>query len=207
MRQQRPERPAGSRRLWPHTSGQAGLKEGPVHPLADNRVPGRVQRFGCEEVKHRDLVGRYGKKVNCVPRSSFQKHLSRHITKAMLLIYTAVQASAPLPICSWLPQSHFLLPLTIPIALCLLLNSFLYLPHSQHFLSSGSRPYFCICPSHTSPTTLLHTLLFSPSSHLSTGFSNSFEHLASNLSSSTTKRSGEQRKIGGQDGHITTQVR
>lgn len=200
------------RRLCPPHLG-AGRAEGrAIHPLPDNRqrqaefrgLAGKRQNVGIL------LEIRKGEKVSCVPRDSRLLVLKESLKTAHKSHAADLHCCAgicPLPLCCWLPQSHFLLPLTVSISLCLLLNLFLHLSHSQHFLPSGSRSYFCICASHTSPTTLLHTLPFSPSPHLSTGFSHSFELLASNLSySSTTKRSEEQRKTG-QDGHTTRQVR
>lgn len=162
-----PRAPQGAGGCAPHTSGQAGLKEGPVRPLADNRqcqaefrgLAGKRQNVGIL------LEIRKGEKVSCVPRDSRLLVLKESLKTAHKSHAADLHCCAgicPLPLCCWLPQSHFLLPLTVSISLCLLLNLFLHPSHSRHFLPSVSRSYFCICASHTSPTTLLHTLPFSP---------------------------------------------
>lgn len=69
-RQQHPESPAGSRRLWPGHRHGGGGKEGPIHPLADKK---QCQAEFRRLVVKRPNIGtlleiRKGKKVNCVPR-------------------------------------------------------------------------------------------------------------------------------------------
>lgn len=206
LRQQRPESPAGAAaELRPAALRAGRAAERPAHPPADSRC-----RHSAE-AKHQDLVGDKKRQKGQLCPKRFPapgfKSASQDSSQNPCCWPTRLRRHLSPP---HLLQSHFRLPLKVSISRCLLLNSFLHLSHSQHFLPSGSRSYFCICASHTSPTTLLHTLPFSPSSHPFTGSSHSFEPfdlLASNLSSSTTKRSGDQRKTGGQDGHTTRQVR
>lgn len=124
------------------TSGEAGLKEEPIHPLADKTVSGRDQRFGCEEAKHQDLVGdKERQKGQLRPKSSqllVLKAPLKTVHKSHAADLHCCAGICPLPIGCWLPQSHFLLPLAVSISLCLLLNSFLHLSHSQHFLPPAS---------------------------------------------------------------------